>query len=251
MGWTDTSVCLTHPTYETSAAAQKPLLKAAGVERAWVYSYGVVRTHDFQKANQQVLAAAEADPEFIVPLALVNPFTAGAEIDALLQKGFKGVKILSGWGNWLTIDNIRTNVAPVARKLAAQGLHLSIALEGNSPLRGGSVYLPLLVREACPEIALVLDHCRSPDAWLDYLTIAEEDETLWFTLHDLPSDLIRKIVDRIGLGRLVIGSWFPESAPDAIFERVRHALNIHSDRLAVTMTRNAQRILQGHHANYL
>jgi hypothetical protein len=251
MGWTDTSVCLTHPSHEAFTPAQKLSLQAAGIERTWVYGYDAVRTHNFEKANQLVLAAAETDPEFIVPLALVNPFTASAEIDALLQKKFKGVKILSGWGNWLTIDNIRTNVVPVARKLAAQRLHLSIALEGNSPLRGGSVYLPLLVREACPEIALVLDHCRSPDAWLDYLTIAEEDETLWFTLHDLPSELIRKIVDRIGLGRLVIGSWFPESAPDAIFERVRHALNIDSDRLAVTMTQNAQHILQGHHANYL
>jgi hypothetical protein len=251
MGWTDTSVCLTHPTHEASTLPQKAALKAAGVDCAWVYGYDAVRNHDFQKANQQVLAAAEPDREFIVPIALVNPFTANNDIDALLQQGFRGVKILSGWGNWLTIDNIRSNVAPVAKKLAAQKLHLSIALEGNSPLRGGSVYLPLLVREACPEIALVLDHCRSPDAWLDYLTIAEEDETLWFTLHELPSDLIRKIVDRIGLGRLVIGSWFPESAPDAIFERVRQALNIDSDRLAVTMTRNAQRILQGHHANYL
>lgn len=248
MGWTDTGVCLTHPEGQETAGRLVATLAAQGVERAWVFGYGAVQSHDFAGENANVLAAAAAHPATLVPVALVNPFTAAREVDGLIESGFKAVKVLTGWGNWLTIENIRNTLVPVARRLAASKLHMSIALEGNLPLRGGSVYLPLLVREACPECVLVLDHCWSQYSWLDYLAIAEEDASLWFALHELPPRMIRDIVERIGIDRLVLSSWFPEHAPGLIFDRVASALGMDAGALADALSRNAARVLEGQHA---
>lgn len=251
MGWTDTSVCLTHPDGGEPVEALAQALASQQVDQAWVYGYGAVKSHDFAQENKRVLAAAKSYPHLLVPIALVNPFDAAREIDTLIESGFKGIKILSGWGNWLTIDNIRRTLTPVARKLAEHKLHMSIALEGNFPLRGGSVYLPLLIREACPDLVIVLDHCWSRHTWLDYLTIGEEDKSLWFTLNELPPRMTADIVGHLGIDRIVAGSWYPEHSPDLVFQRLKMALTLNARTLAAKLTKNASRLISGRHAGDL
>ena len=247
MGWTDTSVCLTQPGYTQSPNELVDALRDEGVTRAWIFGYGAVQSHDFLAANALVADAAQRFPDALVPLAVVNPFNAEREIEGLIKRGFRGVKILTDWGNWLTIDNIRRTVVPLAKTLAAHRLHLSFALEGNVPLRGGSVYLPLLVREACPEISLLLDRCWTPQAWLDYLTIADEDKTLWFTVQDLPPKLLRQVIDRLGLSRIVLGSWHPDQSPKHLFEKLNTLTDTDAVKLGAILTANADTILAGQH----
>jgi hypothetical protein len=194
-----------------------------------------------------VLAAAAANPGVLVPIMLLDPLQAGRDIDALIARGAKGIKILSGWNEQWTPERIRRVLAPVARRIADSELHLSVALEGSMPMRGGSVYLPLMIREACPDVVLVLDHCWSQYAWSDYLTIAEEDPTLWLTLYDLPPRLINDIVSRVGITRCVLGSWYPEHSQKLVFERIKAALNANARTLAATLSLNAQRLLEGTH----
>ena len=247
MGWTDTSVCLTHPESAPPPAELMADLRRQGVTTAWIFGYKALQSHDFDAENALVKHTVRQFPDELVPIALVNPFHAERQIEGLIGRGFKGVKILSGWGNWLTIDNIRRTVVPLAKVLAANRLHLSIALEGNFPLRGGSVYLPLLIREACPEISLVLDRCWTPHTWLDYLTIAEEDTTLWFTLHELAPKLLRQVIERLGLSRVVLGSWHPDHAPGDVFARLLSCSAMQPAELEALLTRNAAQILAGSH----
>jgi hypothetical protein len=94
---------------------------------------------------------------------------------------------------------------------------------------------------------LVLDHCWSQYAWPDYIAVAEEDPTLWLTLYDLPPRLINEIVNRVGLTRCVLGSWYPEHDPRLIIDRIKTALNANARTLAATFTLNAQRLLEGAH----
>ena len=157
----------------------------------------------------------------------------------LLDEGFKSIKILTGWGNWLTIGNVRRVVVPITQALQQRSLHVSIALEGNIPVTGGSTFLPLIVREACPDACIVLDHCWLPSAWEDYLALAQDDRNLWFTLHSLPQALLTRVVRELGLARIVLGSWLPETDPDLVYAQLQRAAGI-GDGLASVLRDNAR-----------
>ena len=171
-------------------------------------------------------------------------FTRSRPSRTCSTKGFKSIKILTGWGNWLTIGNVRRVVVPITQALQRRSLHVSIALEGNIPVTGGSTFLPLIVREACPDACIVLDHCWLPSAWEDYLALAEDDRNLWFTLHSLPQALLTRVVRELGLARIVLGSWLPETDPDLVYAQLQRAAGI-GDGLASVLRDNAARVLQG------
>ena len=98
-GWTDTSICLGHPDYPQNSEAL-PLLRAmddAGIDQGWVFGYSTVATHDFDMANERVRDVVASHPQRFVPIGLVNPFHAFPAVDALLDSGFKSIKILTGW----------------------------------------------------------------------------------------------------------------------------------------------------------
>jgi predicted TIM-barrel fold metal-dependent hydrolase len=244
--WTDTSVCFGHPEYPAQAEAV-PLLRAmdtAGIDQAWVFGYGAVATHDFAAANAGVRELVTQHADRFVPIGLINPFYAFPAVDELLDEGFRSIKILTGWGNWLTIGNVRRVVVPITQALQRRSLHVSIALEGNIPVTGGSTFLPLIVREACPDACIVLDHCWLPSAWEDYLALAQDDRDLWFTLHSLPQALLTRVVRELGLARILLGSWLPETDPDLVYAQLRRAAGV-GDELAVVLRDNAARVLQG------
>ena len=246
MGWTDTSICYGHPEYPQQAEAE-PLLRAmdaAGIDQGWVFGYRAVATHDFDHANESVRRLVALHPDRFVPIGLVNPFHAFPAVETLLDVGFRSIKILTGWGNWLTIGNVRRVVVPITQALHARSLHLSIALEGNIPVTGGSTFLPLIVREACPDACIVLDHCWLPSAWEDYLALAQDDRDLWFTLHALPQALLTRVVRALGLERIVLGSWLPETDPDLVYAQLHRAAGI-GDALAGVLRDNAARVLRG------
>ena len=246
LNWTDTSVCLDHPEYPhaSDGAALLRAMDDAQIDRGWVFGYRAVATHDFEAANESVRALAAAHPERFVPIGLVNPFQAFPAVDRLLDAGFRSIKILTGWGNWLTIGNVRRVVVPITQALERRSLHVSIALEGNVPVTGGSTFLPLIVREACPRACIVLDHCWLPSAWEDYLALAQDDRDLWFTLHSLPQALLTRVVRELGVERIVAGSWLPETDPDLVYAQLRRAAGI-GDALAGVLRDNAARVLQG------
>ena len=244
--WTDTSVCFGHPEYPAHAETG-PLLRAmdaAGIDQAWVFGYRAVATHDFAAANASVRTLVAQHPDRLVPIGLVNPCHAFPAVENLLDEGFKSIKILTGWGNWLTIGNVRRVVVPITQALQRRSLHVSIALEGNIPVTGGSTFLPLIVREACPDACIVLDHCWLPSAWEDYLALAQDDRNLWFTLHSLPQALLTRVVRELGLARIVLGSWLPETDPDLVYAQLQRAAGI-GDGLASVLRDNAARVLQG------
>ena len=244
--WTDTSICLDHPEYPDQSQATTLLraMDAAGIDRGWLFGYRAVATHDFDAANDAVRRLAADHASRFVPIGLVNPFHAFPAVDRLLDQGFKSIKILTGWGNWLTIGNVRRVVVPIAQALAERSLPVSIALEGNVPVTGGSTFLPLIVREACPDACIVLDHCWLPSAWEDYLALAQQDRDLWFTLHSLPQALLRRVVRELGVERILLGSWLPETDPDLVYLQLARAAGI-GDRLADVLRDNAARALQG------
>ena len=246
MNWTDTAVCYRHPEYRERAEAA-PLLRAmdeAGIGQAWVFGYEAVATHAFERSNEDVQRLVALAPERLVPIGLVNPFYAFPAVNGLLDGGFKSIKILTGWGNWLTIGNVRRVVVPIARELQSRSLHLSIALEGNVPVTGGSTFLPMIVREACPDACIVLDHCWLPSAWEDYLALALDDRDLWFALHSLPQALLTRVVKELGLERIILASWLPETDPDLVYAQLRRAAGI-GDALADVLRVNAARVLKG------
>jgi predicted TIM-barrel fold metal-dependent hydrolase len=246
MSWTDVSVCYRHPEWpdKSDGAQLLAAMDRCGVKQAWVYGYHAVATHDFERANADLGALIDKHPGRLVPIGLVNPFHAFPAVDRLLDRGFKGIKILTGWGNWLTMDNVRRNVIPIAKRLRERSLHISLALEGNVPVTGGNTFLPYLVRDAVPEACIVLDHCWSPASWEDYLALAQEDQSLWFTLHSLPQSLLTRVVRELGTHRILLGSWLPETDPDLVYEQLKRAAGI-GDEIAAILTENASRVLSG------
>lgn len=246
MHWTDTSVCYGHPEYR-GQAVEEALLRAmdeAAIRQAWTFGYEAVATHAFEQANRSVKALAQRHPDRFVPIGLVNPFHAFPAVDELLDDGFRSIKILTGWGNWLTIGNVRRVVVPIAQRLQQRSLHLSIALEGNVPVTGGSTFLPVIVRDACPDACIVLDHCWLPSSWEDYLALAQDDPNLWFTLHSLPQALLTRVVRELGLERIILGSWLPETDPDLVCAQLLRAAGI-GDALIGILNDNAARVLGG------
>ena len=143
MAWIDVSVCCSHPVSPGMGSARSLLrtMDAADVQQAWICGYEAIATHDFRSANECVAQLAKAHPERFVPIGLVNPMYPFPELDRLLDDGFRGIKILTGWGNWLTVDNIRREVWPIVDRLHGHGCHLS-QLRRNQTAQTGRVGRP-------------------------------------------------------------------------------------------------------------
>jgi uncharacterized protein len=244
MSWIDVSVCAAHPKAAVDPQALLATMDEAGVARAWLFGAEVATTHDFAAANARVLDLAERHPDRFVPIGVVNPFEASVEAPRLLARGMKGIKVLTNWGNWISLNNVREFIVPLGHLLTDARLPLIIALEGVSPLTGGSVSLPLIVRRACPKLCLVLDHCWSPLAWEDYLAFAREYPDVWITLHGLPQMLLRRAIEELGPDRILLGSWYPETDPDLVYLQVERASGLGA-RLGDMLTANAERALAG------
>jgi hypothetical protein len=248
MAWIDTSVCLGHPEYPDLATEDKLLtaMDAADISMAWIFGYDAIGTHDFDASNNAVQRIAAKHPDRFVPIGLINPVLAFPAVNRLLDNGFKSIKVVCGWGNWLTIDNIRRLVGPVVEALHGRGLHLSVTVEGNVPTRGGSAYIPLVIREASPDIPLIVDRCWTPQAWEDYLTIAKQDPSLWFSLNSLPQRLLERVVGELGLHRVLLASWYPETDLEIVQHQIARAVPEVSDPGSV-FAANAMRALSGQH----
>jgi len=244
MSWIDVSVCAAHPKAAVDERALLATMAGAGVARAWLFGAEVATSHDFKAANDRVLDLAARHPDKFVPIGVVNPFEAAVETPRLLARGMKGMKVLTNWGNWISLNNVREFIVPLGRMMCEANLPLIIALEGVAPLTGGSVALPLIVRRACPDLALVLDHCWSPLAWEDYLAFARDYPDVWMTLHGLPQMLLRRVVAELGLDRILLGSWYPETDPDLVYLQVERAAGP-GVRLGAVLTANAERALAG------
>ena len=246
MSWTDVAVCYGHPEWPEQAGADALLgaMDAHGIGQAWAFGYDAVATHDFDRSNRAVKELAARHPQRFVPVGLINPFHAFPAVERLTDEGFKSIKILTGWGNWLTIGNVRRVVVPIAKHLQSCSLHLSIALEGNIPVAGGSTFLPMIVRDACPDVCMVLDHCWLPSAWEDYLAYAQDDKDTWFVLHSLPQALLARVVRELGMHRILLGSWLPETDPDIVYMQVKRAAGV-GDEISKILSENAARALKG------
>ncbi|MGE0612955.1 MAG: amidohydrolase family protein, partial [Hyphomicrobiales bacterium] len=244
--WTDTAVCLGHPEYPGSGEESDLMrrLDRSGVEKAWIFAYDSIASHDFSSGNRKVRDVVRRHPDRLVPIGLINPFMAFPMTDWLLDEGFAGIKLIAGWGNWLTIANMRRLVGPVAKALEARKRHISITVEGNNPTRGGTVWIPMVIREMAPDLAIVVDRCTIARGWEDYMALAETDPSLWFNVGTIPQGLLARVVGRIGAQRLLLGSWSPETDPDLLmtqFERAAPA----SPPIASLAAGNAVRVLSG------
>jgi hypothetical protein len=51
-------------------------------------------------------------------------------------------------------------------------------------------------------------------------------------------------VRELGLARILLGSWLPETDPDLVYAQLRRAAGV-GDELAVVLRDNAARVLQG------
>lgn len=244
--WTDTAVCVGHPEYPGSADTAGLLrrLDRFGIEKAWVFAYDSIASHDFQSGNERIRKLVRQHPDRLVPIGLINPFQAFPMTDWLLDEGFAGIKLIAGWGNWLTIDNVRRLVGPVAEALARHGKHISITVEGNNPTRGGNIWIPMVIREAAPELAIVVDRCMIARAWEDYMALARTDPSLWFSIGTLPQGLLKRIVESVGPDRLLLGSWSPETDPDLLTTTLERAAAA-SPPISEITAANAARVLSG------
>jgi len=60
----------------------------------------------------------------------------------------------------------------------------------------------------------------------------------------LPQALLTRVVRELGLERIVLASWLPETDPDLVYEQLRRAAGI-GDDLAAILRDNAARVLRG------
>lgn len=242
--WTDTAVCFGHPKVAPEEDALIAALDRWSIGKAWVFGYDAVATHDFESANARVLALAEKHPGRIVPIGLLNPLHSEEEAPRLLSRGMAGVRVLTGWGNWISYDNIRRHVVPLAEIMEAADKPLIVALEGVIPLTGGSLSLPLQIRQHCPGCCLVLDHLWSALGWDDYLAFARLHPEVWLTLSGLPQMLMNRAIRELGPDRLLLGSWHPETDIDLVTRQIERGWS-NASPAGPQLAANAERVLAG------
>ena len=248
MTWTDIAVIADHPKAHIEEAALLADLAKSEISKAWVFGGGASTTNDFDGANSAVLELARRNPATIVPIGVINPFHVARDAANWVDRGLKGFRVLTNWGNWISLNNVRELVVPLARLMRDARLPLIVALEGFSPMTGGSVALPLILRRECPGVCLILDHCWSPLGWADYLAFAAEFPDVWVTLHGLPQMLLRHAVAELGTRRILAGSWYPEADPDLVYLQIARAVGSGVD-LGAVLTANAERALAGKRAS--
>lgn len=244
MAWTDTAICYGHPKAAPDEAALLAAMDRWQVERAWIFGYDAVATHRFEEANARVLGLAEKYPERFAPLGLLNPLHGETEVPRLIERGMQGIKLLTGWGNWISFENIGRFVLPMAAHTEAAGIPLIIAMEGVIPLTGGSLSLPLQVKQYHPDCCLVLDHLWSSLGWEDYLAYAREHPDVWITLAGMPQRLMERALRELGPNRVLLGSWHPETDIDLVTGQIERAW-CHPGSAAQSLARNAEQALRG------
>jgi predicted TIM-barrel fold metal-dependent hydrolase len=144
-------------------------MDAAGVDAAWVLSFGWADNGLCVEQNECVLAAAERFPGRLIPFCTVQPRAGSAaltELERVARRGCRGVGELFPDGQDFSIDDVAL-MAPLLEACAA--LDLVVLVHASEPL--GRAYagkgettpdrlirLAALAREVAPSLRLVFAH---------------------------------------------------------------------------------------------
>ena len=209
----DNSVCLHHPFYpeQTTPDAILRSMDNNGVDVSVLFPYSAAATYDFRGANRELASVIKQYPDRFVGFGVFNPFKDIDEVKRMADEhSFKGVKFLTGWGEWaFGFRHFEEYVVPFARKAAEHNLIMSIEHEARLPIHQ-HVSHDAFIADAVPELQIVISRCWSWHLWRDYITVAKMYPSFMLEFALAPSSLLSKAIDELGADRFLLGSWHPE-----------------------------------------
>lgn len=240
----DMSVCLHHPFYreQSTVSAILRTMDENEIDRAVLFPYAAAVNYEFRSGNEELSKVLKAHPDRFVGFGVFNPFKDLNEVDRMKEDfGFRGVKFLTGWGEWIFgFNHYDRFVIPFAEKVAEHGLIMSIEHESRVPLHAHVAH-DAYIADAVPDLRIILSRCWSWHMWRDYIAIAEAYPSFLIEFGLAPSSLVRQAIETLGVDRFLLGSWMPEVSQ-------KQALAVLS---SLDLTESEVRAIQGGNAVHL
>lgn len=202
------------------------LLDGAGIDRSVVLAptwQGGSDGRDFvdpnyERANEAIAQGLRRYPRRLIGFARVNPkFGAQAvrELDRCLDDyGFRGLHLNSANESFTPLHS--GLLEPLLERCAAKGVAVSVHT-GFYPAQS---YPWITQIENFPSVNFILAHMGHRQ-WIDAVIVAERFANVYLeTSFQLPST-VRRVIDRIGSGRILFGTNTPYSFPDIELRALR------------------------------
>jgi hypothetical protein len=210
----------------------------AGVEMAVVTTVDEFIAVSNREGNDEVLRAVRSHRDRLRGLAAVNPWfreQGVRELKRCLEAGLSGLKLNSHLQGFVLSDPI---VHPLVETCRAFGVPLYA--HTGTPIVAEPFQLAELAR-TFPDVPMVLGHMGYTDFWYDAVPAALQSENIYLETSLIDIMSIRTALDKVGAGRILFGSDFPESDLALELEKMS-LLDMTAEDRARVLGGNAERL---------
>lgn len=198
-----------------------------------------------REGNDEVLRAARANSERLIPFATANPWYGKAGLEELrraLDAGAAGLKLHPVLQGFSPIDDV---VFPLV-ELAVE-MRRPIYLHTGTPVHS-TPYQVLELAAMYPEGSFILGHAAYSDYWNDLIASVKGADNLHVETSLHLASFLRVLVEQLGADRLVYGSDAPRTSMEVEIEKITRYVHDDESRRLI-FSANLARLL-GEHARW-
>ncbi|MBI4280264.1 MAG: amidohydrolase [Armatimonadetes bacterium] len=205
------------------------LLDASGIDKSVVFSVssGLLAPQDFVAANDYVINGVREFPGRLIGFCMVNPMHGPAAIEEIRRTldghGLRGIKLHPPLHGFYFADS--PFVYPVVEEAIRRDVPITFHTDFNSLC--SSPYQVCGLARRYPEAKLILAHMGlDPQIMRELYPLVAEFKNVYLDTSatpDSPKTVIALPVERLGAGRLLMGSDAPGMDPRLAVMKVRLA----------------------------
>lgn len=180
-----------------------------------------------REGNDEVLAAARAHPDRLIPFATVNPWYGDAAIDELNRafgEGAAGLKLHPVVQGFSIIDAISFTVVEAALKHCKP-----IYFHTGTPVHSTPFQLTELAMRY-PEGQFIMGHAAYADYWNDVVGAVKCVPNVYVETSQHLASFVKLLCDELGADKLIYGSDAPKTAMKIEIEKITRYIEPDADR---------------------
>ncbi|MCK5157202.1 MAG: amidohydrolase family protein [Spirochaetales bacterium] len=192
-----------------------------------------------REGNDYIIELVQKYHKRFYGFAVSNPWFGRDSIDELkraLDKGLVGLKIHSILQGFMLCEDI---VDPLLQVASEYG----IPVYAHTGTMGNALPFQLLeLAERHKAINFIMGHMGHSDFWYDVIPVMERAENIYAETSHAGPDLIKSLIEKLGIDRVVFGSDIPESKLSVEVNKIK-LLDLSAEQRECLFVSNAETLL--------